>query len=174
MVDDAPDLQGACSAIIDRVFTAECDSKGFRLIHFSVRSNHIHLVCEGDSTLALSRGIQRIASRIARGINRAVARRGRLFADRFHDRVVSTPTETRGILAYVLLNAHKDASKIGHRIAGFDPYSSAKYFDGWADANPRPPPNERLVTRPRAWLLTTGWRRAGLIRTDEKAPSMAP
>ena len=39
---------------------------GFRLIHFSVQGNHLHLVVEAVDKIALSRGMQGLAVRIAR------------------------------------------------------------------------------------------------------------
>ena len=61
---------------------------------------------------------------------------------------------------------------------GFDPFSSAWYFDGWADqrwregliASPHGPP----VVAAESWLLTTGWRRHGLIHITEAPPAGRP
>ena len=165
--------------LIERVFAAERRRKGFRLVHYAVRGNHLHLVCEAEQREALSRGVQRLASRIARGVNRVWRRDGKLFRDRFDGRVIRTPREARNLLAYVLLNAHKDYARTGGTLLGLDPCSSGRWFDGWADVQPRPPPGpggshgEPEVARPVSWLLRQGWRRYGLIRTDEKAPRHA-
>ena len=165
--------------LVEAVLATENRGKGFRLVHYAVRSNHLHLVCEADERLALSRGIQRLGSRVARGINRLLGRSGKLFADRFHARVFRTPREARRVLAYVLLNAHKDLARRGARLVGLDPFSSGVYFDGWAHLGPRAPPRLDTddggapVTKPASWLLRVGWRRAGLIRTDERAPATA-
>ena len=165
--------------LVENVFAAERRRKGFRLVHYAVRGNHLHLVCEADESRALSRGIQRLASRVARGINRLWRREGRVFADRFHSRVIRTPREARRVLAYVLLNAHKDYARGGQRLIGFDSCSSGRFFDGWADPPARSPPGpERdseapLVAAAESWLLGKGWRRHGLIRTDERAPRTA-
>jgi hypothetical protein len=50
-----------------------------------------------------------------------------------------------------------------------DPFSSARYFDGWATAPPKADreSEEALVVSAESWLLTVGWRRHGLIRFDE-------
>ena len=164
--------------LIEEIFAAEGKRKGFRLVHYAIRRNHLHLVCEADNTQALSRGLQRIASRIARRLNQHFGRRGRFFADRFHCVVITTPRQMRNVLRYVYLNAHKDRAKRGKTLKGVDPYSSQHWFDGWAHlgrkARPPPPPLQPAardpVTAPRSWLLSKGWRRHGLIRTDEKAP----
>ena len=151
---------------------AERDKKGFRLAHYTIRSNHLHLVCEADQREALSRGIQRLASRIARRINELLGRVGPLFRDRFHSRIISTPRQMRNVLSYVLLNEHKDRARQWQLVRGIDEYSSGAYFDGWADVSPGPPLDAQRappVTQPRSWLLRLGWRRHGLLRTTERA-----
>jgi REP element-mobilizing transposase RayT len=61
---------------------------GFRVVAFSVLSNHIHHVVEAESNEALSRGMQGLAIRIAKALNRAWGRTGRVFVERFHARCV--------------------------------------------------------------------------------------
>ena len=162
--------------VVERVFAAEKSRKGFRLVHYAVQSNHMHLVCEADDPLALSRGVQRVACRVARRVNELWKRNGRLFADRFHSVVFSTPRQARHVLAYVLLNAQKDWAKLGIERDGIDLASSGELFDGWEDAEPRGPPprfaveEDCPVTKPGSWLLSQGWRRHGLLRRDERAP----
>jgi hypothetical protein len=122
--------------------------------------------------MALSRGVQRLSSQIARKVNRLLGRRGRFFSDRFHSRVIKTPRDMRNVLSYVLLNRHKDLARAGVWVRGLDPCSSGRYFDGFKDVKAvllgsgaeRAPP----VARPRSWLLGKGWRRHGLLRTDER------
>jgi REP element-mobilizing transposase RayT len=147
------------------ILRAEKDKKGFRLIHFAIRGNHLHLVCEADDALSLARGIQRIASRVARAVNRLFGRKGRVFTDRYHRRTATTPREVRGLLRYVLLNDHKDSLKRGEFVEGIDPYSSGRWFDGWAEGVRAPPSDDTIpaVVPPKCWLLTTGWRRYGRI-----------
>lgn len=48
----------------------------FRICHFSVQSNHVHLIVEATSRDTLSRGMQGLAIRLARAVNRVLARRG--------------------------------------------------------------------------------------------------
>jgi REP element-mobilizing transposase RayT len=169
VVEGVPSLRRPpVRALIERVFAAEKRRKGFRLTGYSIRSNHMHLVCEADETRALSRGVQRLASRIARGFNARYGRSGRLFADRFHGRVFNEPKDARRVLRYVLCNEHKDRARAGVAVRGVDPYSSGAHFDGWHPSVARPtacgPP---AVTTPESWLLRVGWRNHGLIRTDE-------
>ena len=58
-------------------------------------------------------GMQGLAIRIARGLNRLWGRKGKVFADRYHDRVLRTPREVRNALAYVLNNARRHAVRCG-------------------------------------------------------------
>lgn len=101
----------------------------FRLIHFSVQTDHLHLIVEADGSEQLRRGMQGLAIRLARGINRVLGRKGRVWADRFHARLLRTPREVRNALVYVLQNIRKHLR--GAR--GLDPLSSARWFDGWRD-----------------------------------------
>ena len=117
--------------------------------------------------------MQRLASRIARGLNRLLGRAGRYFRDRFHCCVVRSPRQARNLLAYMLLNEHKDRAKQGARMGGIDTYSSGEFFDGWADSFARPLSRDGPVAAPKSWLLRIGWRRHGLVRTTEKAPKTA-
>ncbi len=135
------------------------------MVHFSVQGDHVHLIVEAHDKVALSSGLRGLSIRAARALNRAAGRSGRIWADRYHARDLATPREVRHALCYVLHNGRKH----GRQIRSADPCSSARWFDGWRDHAPifdfatDPPP----VVRPRTWLLTTGWRRRGLLRLDE-------
>jgi REP element-mobilizing transposase RayT len=133
---------------------------GFRVVEFSVMSNHLHLICEANDRTTLARGLQGLFIRIARRLNKHLGRRGRVFADRYHDRVLKTPREVRSALAYVLLNARRHATDRGrrYRTMWVDPCSSAKAFFGVV---------EQTLPAARSWLLCSGWRRAGPIRIDD-------
>lgn len=127
------------------------------MVHFSVQSDHIHLLVEGDSREALIRGNQGLAIRCARAVNRAAHRTGSVWSDRYHSHVLTTPRETRRALAYVLLNHCKHL----RAVPGIDPCSSAAWFDGWRHRPFRTPEEEAATVAARTWLLSTGWRRAG-------------
>jgi hypothetical protein len=136
--------------------------RDFRVVHFSIQSNHLHLIVEANDKDALSRGMQGLTVRLARAVNRALGGRGTVFADRYHAHELKSPRETRAALLYVLQNWAK------HGPGGtYDPCSSAVWFDGWstAPADQAPAP---MVARPRTWLVSVGWRRHGLLRPDER------
>src|SRR5262245_49988263 len=46
----------------------------FRIVHMSIQHNHLHLLVEADTTLALARGMQGFATSAAKAINRALGR----------------------------------------------------------------------------------------------------
>lgn len=156
------------------------DPEQFRVVHFSVQWDHVHLIVEASDKQTLSSGIRSVVIRIARAVNALAMRRGRVWADRFHDRELTSPRQVRNALVYVLANFRKHAKRPPP--AGVDAFSSAARFDGFRDvqkseALPRagPPFHQGLerhvdVSRPKEWLTRTGWRRAGLIGLDE-APS---
>jgi REP element-mobilizing transposase RayT len=85
-------------------FRAARERSGFRLVHFSVQRDHIHLLTEAEDRVTLTRGLQGLAIRIALAVNRALARRGKVFSERYHARALRTPLEVRRALLYVLKN----------------------------------------------------------------------
>ena len=159
-----PSLRGLREfATLRGAIAAGCEREGFRLVHFSVQSNHLHLIVEGDSRPSLARAIQGLAIRMARALNRLWRRVGRIFADRYHDRILRSPREVWNALGYVLCSARKHGawtSRTRH-----DPFSSAAWFDGWRGA-PRAPETPSPAAQARSWLLRTGWRFHGLIEMD--------
>ena len=98
---------------------------GFRLVHWNVLGNHLHMVVEADSAAALSSGVRAIAHSISRRLSALNVARfggalstssrtpfsllrgwlGRVFRDRFHAHVLATPTEIAHAIRYVLNNA---------------------------------------------------------------------
>ena len=143
----------------------------FRVIHFSIQPNHLHLIVEATSKSALSRGMQGLASGLARRVNRKLRRRGSLFSDRYHAHALATPTEVRHGIVYVLKNFEKHpvgVPDLGTEPRdGIDPLSSARWFSGWAEST-APPRDPAPVAEPRTWLLRTGWKRRGLLRRSER------
>lgn len=128
----------------------------FRITTFSVQRDHLHLVVEADSRLALIRGVQGLAVRCARAFNRATRRRGPVWSHRYHARALATPKEVRLGLVYVLLNHRKHL----RAPPGIDPCSSGPWFHGWTEA-PKPQAAPSPVVGARTWLGAFGWQRAG-------------
>ncbi|MHC4516736.1 MAG: transposase [Planctomycetota bacterium] len=164
-------------AVLRAAFMAGCERFGFRLVHYSVQTNHLHLLVEARDRQALSRGLQGLFIRIAKALNRLWARKGTVFADRYHDHILRTPREVRRALAYVLNNGLRHRHRTfcaGGRLAP-DLCSSGWWFDGWKDRFTVKGlgRQQKPVAASRTWLLQTGWRRHGLIRLAE-VPGPAP
>jgi len=148
-------------AILRTAFRAASTAR-FRLLAFSVQADHLHLLVEADEPTGIARGMQGFAIRVAKAVNRALARHGRVWNDRYHARVLRTPREVRNALVYVLNNFRKHV----RAACGLDPYSSASWFHGWTIPVPRVDVASPVVAA-RTWLGRVGWRRAGPIHPDE-------
>ncbi|MBL8734898.1 MAG: hypothetical protein JNL12_00595 [Planctomycetes bacterium] len=153
----------------------------FRLCHYAVLNDHLHLLCESESRTALSRGLQGLLIRIARALNKLWGRRGGVFADRYHDHILKSPREVRNALRYLFGNCilgsgkkHAAEGREVHVPQAPDTYTSAPWFQGFreritvvgVEAIVRP------VADARTWLLTQGWLRHGRLSVHEM-PSTA-
>lgn len=150
-------------AALFAAFLAGRERFGFRLVHCSVQSNHVHLIAEAADKRSLARGVQALAVRMARGLNRVWRRQGRVFADRFHAAQLRAPRAVRNAIAYVLLNHRRH----GSREPGPDVYSSGAWFSGWRGGTLHGAVEISPTVEPRCWLLTTGWKRWRLIGQRE-------
>jgi putative transposase len=56
---------------------------GFRVVGGAIERDHIELLVEADGRPALARGMQGLTIRMARALNNALGRSGKLFADRY-------------------------------------------------------------------------------------------
>ena len=144
---------------------AAASREGFRVVHFSVQTDHVHLIVEADAGDGLRAGINGLSGRMARALNRIWHRSGAVWSDRYHSRALATPREVRNGLVYVLLNFRKHL----RAAPGIDPRSSGAWFDGWSH-NPTPPTKPCPVAPARTWLATSGWRRAGRPIGTHEAP----
>jgi hypothetical protein len=138
--------------------------RGFRIVHFSIQWNHLHFIVEGAGRRTLANGLRGLAVRIAHAINGMLGRRGQVMASRYHARPLSTPTEVRNALVYVLANfKHHERDT-----RGIDVCSSARWFNGW---HHRRPNAYSPVAAPITWLLRVGWRERGLLSVEERPAS---
>ncbi len=161
LVEGLPNLRREGTlALLRDTLAAGADRFGFRLVEYSIQSTHLHFVVEAENERALGRGMKGLLVRLAKALNRAWERRGRVISDRYHALVLKTPRAVRNALVYAVQNARKH----GAQILGIDAYSSGPWFDGWADRAPRP---DRPLPRPNSWLLSFGWTKAGRISTHE-------
>jgi REP element-mobilizing transposase RayT len=104
---------------------------GFRLVHYAVMGNHVHLIVEAPDRKALGRAMKGLGVRIAKALNRVMGRHGRVVGDRYHAHVLKTPSEVKRARHYLLTNARQRYGRVAA-----DPHAS----------------REPLVA-PRTWLL---------------------
>ena len=84
LIDGLPRLRGKrFIPELREAFQRGCAKAGFAICQFSIQGNHLHLVVEADNHVALAKGMQAFAVRIARAVNRIAGRKGRVFNDRY-------------------------------------------------------------------------------------------
>src|SRR3984885_13467926 len=103
--------RGMYKAMRDATITAALRER-FRIVHISLQRSHVHLLVEAEHKAALARGMQGFTISAARHINSALGdrgrpRRGKVFADRYHVEVITTPTQARHTIRYALSNWRK-------------------------------------------------------------------
>jgi hypothetical protein len=103
-------------------------------------------------------------------------RRGSVFPDRYHAEIITSPTQARNTLSYVLSNFRKHQEDRVAPMSSWpiDWFSSAIMFTGWAEYGDEaflwrwPSTYDPLITyQPRTWMLREGWRKAGSISCHE-------
>jgi hypothetical protein len=157
--------------VVERVLCHARDQRRFRVVHYEMEENHLHLIVEASSRAAMTRGMRVVNIRLGKQLNRALGRRrGQILADRYHEQPLLNPRQVRNALAYVLCNRRHHAwgdRGIRYARGWTDRFSSARFFDGWKGRPPPPPPGpDDPVAPARTLLLKRLWRRHGLIPTD--------
>ena len=190
-----------CYAAIRRAAITLLPHEDCRIVHLSIQRTHLHLIVEAETSVALSHGMQALQISAAKHLNAAVSRagswwerrrmsspptrrKGRVFADRYHARLIASPAQARREIAYVLNNWRKHGehrADVAHHWR-IDPFATGWCFDGWRERGDAPfawkvrdTYDPIPVYLPRTWLLREGWRRHGLISTHEvpSAPAIA-
>jgi REP element-mobilizing transposase RayT len=171
--------------------------EGFRIVHLSIEGTHIHLLVEAAHRKALSCGMRAFQGSAAKHLNAAFSkagswwerkravrlghalperRKGRVFTDRYHETVITSPRQARHALAYVLNNWRRHREDRAERARGWkiDPFATGWAFDGWKERADTPfawKVRETYkpipVWLPKTWLLREGWRRYGLVGVRE-------
>ena len=157
-----PALRGAQVFGAVRGALAASSAAGFRILHFSAQQDHVHLLVEADAPARFVRGVQGLMIRVAKAVNRACGRHGRVWGDRYHARWLASPREVRAALVYVLRNVAKHLPSI----RGMDLCSSSAWFDGWR-VPPARPPGPVPIRPPRTWLARVGWIQHGRLDVEE-------
>ena len=144
----------------------------FRVIHYSIQGNHLHLIVEADSERAqgyqpLRAGISGLEIAFARRLNMMLRRTGKVWDNRYHRHDLKTPKEVRSGLAYVFENyTHHGVKTYGDGV--LDMYSSSWLFDGWEGQHVVFDDRERWrwpVRPPETWLARKGYLVHGKLTT---------
>ena len=146
---------------------ASSSREDFRVLHFSVQGDHLHLIAEADDRRRLISGVHGLTTRTARAVNRALGRTGRFWGDRYHARALRTPREVRNALVYVLMNVKKHHPADAPTI---DPCSSAPWFNGFRDWRPPTCPEDSPIQPPRTWLASEGWHKYHPLLSIHESP----
>ena len=141
---------GPAFSILKGCFKAVLAREGFRLAHFSVQSNHVHLIVEAQDEKVLARAMQSLSILIAKRLNQALSRGGPVFEDHYYAQQMKSPAQVRHTLRYVFKNVEHHS---GRKLDGPDSRASEMYLAA-------PLPDGAPVVAPKSWLLTIGWRRA--------------
>lgn len=158
--------------------TTNAREGAFRVTDYSIQNDHIHLIVEVDELghrgqpVGLSRAMRSFVIRLALRLNQALGRRrGHVWGDRFHARELTSPSEVRKALVYLLGNHIKHGA---WDVGLVDPFSSAPWFEGFMQVLERPP-DPSPVERARTWLLDWGWHRGrDFIHVGELGRSPRP
>lgn len=94
---------------------------GLRIIHFSLQSNHIHLIVESENNQILTRGMRSLTVTFAKGLNK-----GRIQMERYHLHVLRSIRESRNAMIYVLFNKQKHERGTYSKIDEFSSILSLK------------------------------------------------
>src|SRR3954468_17448561 len=146
----------------------------FRIVHLSIQRTHIHLLVEANDKAALASGMQGFQISAAKHLNAAISKgrparhRSSVFPDRYHAEIITSPTQARHTLSYVMNNWRKHGEDRAQPMSEWtiDWFSSAAQFPGGAEYGAEPflwrgPPtyDPLLVYQPRTWLLREGWKK---------------
>jgi len=136
--------------VVEKALLHAADRFGVRVVQFSVQGNHMHFLVEAPSHAALSRAIKGLSVRVAKGMNLMMGRKGvRVMGDRYHARLLRTPTEVKRVVHYIRHNHRQHMAQVGKQLA-----------PGWVDPYSSDSPDLRVVLpRPETWLLAVGYQR---------------
>ncbi len=139
---------------------------GFKVVHFSIQNDHVHMIVETPDNESLALGMRSFGCRFGKLVRKIVGGHGPVFSGRYHVSVLNNPTKMKNAMAYVLQNFSKHSKLLNH----VDQYSSAAYFVQWnkllgKKAGPllvrksRPPELPFYLSAPGSWLAREGWMR---------------
>ncbi len=181
MREGLPNLRTRKGAQIVKRAILGAQSRGLRVIHFAVLSNHIHLICEALSLNVLMNSMKSLTSRLGIYIRRWVREQEPhsqrlevldqsglgLFRGRYNLQTITTPTQMKQALKYVLLNPAKHFKKAPY----LDLFTSAVVFEDWekligqklffnSSLSTFQRTIKEFLSPPKLWLTQAGWKKA--------------
>ena len=145
----------------------------FRVLHFSIQDNHVHVMVEAGDSRSLRSGVSGLVIAFARQLAKLFGRKKlKVWAERFHSREVGSPQDVHRTLNYIFQNFKKHGT-VAHGCGLVDRFSSARQFDGW---DPKTKfegalygvpldstfnlhgPEPWAPALPSTWLVSTGWK----------------
>lgn len=138
------------AAVVWRKLHTLREREDFRIVHFSIQRDHLHLIVEAKDRNALTRGMRSLGISLAKSLNSLWGRSGAVLR-RYHEHILATPREVRHALRYVLQNAQRHGVR---RSGEMDPLSTSAWFQ---QRRKTKTPSPGAV--PKTWLLRIGWKR---------------
>lgn len=150
-----------------RVAAHEAKRFYLHVLHYSIQNDHIHLIVEAKDNESLEKGMKSLCGRLGKMIRKDAGGNGPVFKDRYHLRVLKTPTEVKRALEYVLLNTAKHMKVVEH----IDSFCSGFAFMHWRELLGRRfsgliresyeefQRDLRELSSPQSWLARVGWMR---------------
>jgi len=146
---------------------------GLHVLHFSLQSNHLHMIVEATTRRQLANGLRSLGGSFGKYLRRRKGGTGAIFHGRYHLRVITSARQMRNTLRYVLLNHAKHQRMIEH----LDFFSSGFLFKNWRKLlggklntiiateikiiGERNLPHDlwqACVSPPRSWIARYGWQ----------------
>src|SRR5256885_8498269 len=82
-----------CASGLAKTLWSGGDRFGFRLVHYAILRDQIHLILEAEDRSALSKGKKGLGGRIPAVMNRIMKEDGRVINDRYYQHILKTPTQ---------------------------------------------------------------------------------
>jgi len=89
-------------------------ARGLNIVHFTLQSNHIHLLVEATDNSTLSSGMRALTVSFSKSMGK-----GKIQLERYHLHVLKTLSEVKNALRYVLLNEQKNTQSITLKVDDF-------------------------------------------------------
>lgn len=99
---------------------------GLSIIHFSLQTNHIHLIVEAPTNEILTKGMRSLTVTFAKGLHK-----GKVQIERYHLHVLRSIKETKNAVFYVLFNKQKHEKGTYSKIDGYSSILYAKKGLQW-------------------------------------------